>query len=130
MATNICEHVISTTSSSPWSCRAKQQTLVDDHLKIQIAVILGPSTEMSLVLWMFTTETWIKQKLKRDWLEYKETGRRENKSLSLGRDRLLTPAGKEKNMHRNGKAMEDKINSLVENMELHSRSPFLNIHLC
>lgn len=72
----------------------------------------------------------MKQKLKIDWLEYKEVGRRENKSLSLGRDRLLTPTGKEENVHRNGNAMEDKINSLLQNTELHSRSPFLNIHLC
>lgn len=72
----------------------------------------------------------MKQKLKIDWLEYKQVGRRENKGPSLGRNRLLTPAGKEENVHRKGKATEDRINSVVENVESHSRSPFLNIHLC
>lgn len=89
------------------------------------AVILGPNIELSLVLWMFTTERRMKQKLKTDWLEYKEVGRRENKGPSLGRK-----VGKEENVHRKGKATEDKISSLVENGESHSRSPFLNIHLC
>lgn len=72
----------------------------------------------------------MKQKLKPDWLEYKEVGRRENKSLSLERVRILTPTGKEENVHRNGKAMEDKINSLLQNMELHPKFPFPNINLC
>lgn len=71
----------------------------------------------------------MKQELKTDWLEYKEVWRREDKSLSLGRDRILTPTGKEENVHRNGKAMEDKINSLLQNMELCPRFPFLNINL-
>lgn len=61
------------------------------------------------------------------WLQPKEIGRRENKSIPVKGE---TFTGNEENVHWNGKATEDKMSSLVENMGLGSRSPFLNIHFC
>lgn len=125
VGTKVCENPVFTKSASFWNCRAKQKILVNAHLKTQ-TVVLGPNTgircNVSCIL-TFTTETRMKEKLKTDWLEHKEIERREE---SVPFPKLLE---KRKMCTEVERLYRKREPSLFQSTELHSRSPFLNIHL-